>query len=53
MNEICTVCDRYFYSRDYPPRLCPICEEEAIKGGESAFFLLTPKGRMVHSEKRS
>jgi len=45
MYEICTVCNRTFYARDYPPRLCPICEEEAIRRGESAYFLLSHKRR--------
>jgi predicted RNA-binding Zn-ribbon protein involved in translation (DUF1610 family) len=52
MYEICTVCNRTFYSRDYPPRLCPICEEEAIRRGESAFFLTARKGRTSGTEKR-
>lgn len=45
MYEICTVCNRTFYARDYPPRLCPICEEEAMRCGESAYLLLSRKGR--------
>jgi predicted RNA-binding Zn-ribbon protein involved in translation (DUF1610 family) len=52
MYEICTVCNRSFYSRDYPPRLCPICEEEAIRRGESGFFLTARKGQAAGTENR-
>lgn len=52
MYELCTVCDRTFYARDYPPRICPICEEEAIRRGESAFFLTSRKGRPTRTEGR-
>ncbi|MEZ4483207.1 MAG: hypothetical protein R2864_00975 [Syntrophotaleaceae bacterium] len=45
MYEICTVCNRTFNAQDYPPRLCPICEEEAVRRGESAFFPLSRKRR--------
>jgi hypothetical protein len=52
MNEICTVCGRYFNSTDYPPRLCPICEEEALKRGEPACHLLTPKRKSAQKDGR-
>lgn len=45
MYEVCTVCNRTFYARDYPPQLCPICEEEAIRRGEALFSLSSSKGR--------
>ncbi len=45
MYETCTVCDRTFYARDYPPRLCPICEEEALRRGELP-------GNVLHSHKQ-
>jgi hypothetical protein len=53
MYETCTVCNRFFYSRDYPPRLCPICEEEAISSGESAFYLATRGGQAARPERRA
>jgi endogenous inhibitor of DNA gyrase (YacG/DUF329 family) len=28
MIETCPLCGRYSLSREYPPRPCPICEEE-------------------------
>jgi hypothetical protein len=28
MMETCPLCGRYTLSREYPPRPCPICEEE-------------------------
>lgn len=52
MYELCTVCNRTFYVQEYPPRLCPICEEEAIRRGESAFFLTSPKRLSARPEGR-
>lgn len=52
MNEICTICGRYFYNRDYPPRLCPICEEESMKSGDLSFHRSRPKRMFPTAEKR-
>jgi hypothetical protein len=30
MIETCPICGRYSLSRDYPPKPCPICEEEPL-----------------------
>lgn len=43
MFEICITCNRTFYARDYPPRVCPVCEEEAHRRGESLYFLTSRK----------
>jgi len=52
MYELCTVCNRTFYVQEYPPHLCPICEEEAIRCAESAFFLKSPKNWLSRPEER-
>jgi predicted RNA-binding Zn-ribbon protein involved in translation (DUF1610 family) len=52
MYERCTACNRTFYVQEYPPRLCPICEEEAIRRVEAKVLLAPRKPLPAVPERR-
>ena len=53
MYERCTACNRTFYVQEYPPRLCPICEEEAMRRVEAKALLTSRKPLPIQPEGRA